>query len=399
MPRPSTYPSSQPERATRKKNAPVSIAPSESSPMPSPLVIEDPEISRLLQKHWLTNRELCLRLGVKSHTARQVVLGRWNSGRKPTLLFHPTARFQTPFLETPLSELLGRSWVDDFDLLNSDPHHTPFLPDSLKRRIKGKRLRHKVCPFDLHFKLLRPRWQLCYHPVMRPALQAYMAGNGISTRSLSLQEAHWISCNELMHRLQVSVPSVTLVKSTLLSQTLQSWFEDPNLEIEVHYPHKVVKKPARDVIGFRQKDSGGLPGWWIDVKAFNWVHQTLSASTDQIHFLGGEENQHYQTVRKIAQQRASADFTMNYIYVQGLPIAEFWYQRLQEYPEGYVMYYRFQGKPRRCTIHPESLLLGRRLGVNTLYLDPYLKRTLIALLHSGIKIEHFYPFSLSPFEA
>ena len=197
-----------------------------------------------------------------------------------------------------------------------------------------------------------------------------------------------------MQKLQRSTPSVSMMKKGKLNALLQTWSNDPDLEVDLQYPNEVQSKPAHQVMGFRQKDSGGLPGWWIDRKAFNWVHQRLQHESSNIPFIDDEHTQNYQSVRKIAQEKASLEMTMNYIYIQGSSIIEFWYELLNEYPQGYMLRYRFNGKSRRCTIQAESIILGRRLGVGALYISPYIKRTLLALLKAGVKRSDFESYSL-----
>ena len=345
----------------------------------TPQLIENEDSQRLVEAHWTKSSDLCLRLGVKSHTARQVLLGRWICGKSPQAIPDESTPLAQPFIETPLSDILGRAWVDDYTILDSE-----FIPASVMKKIQGPRTRHKIRPRDLQRMVTRPRLKIFYHPLMRIALKEYLICNGVLTRQLSRSEAHWISCNELMARLQKAKPSVSIMKQGKLSGFMKEWADDPNLEIELRSPKGSQYQPASQVIGFRQKDSGGLPGWWIDGKAFHWVHHRLLDDDTYVPFLNDERWDKYQSVRRLSREVPDSKFTIHYIYTQGLAIVELWYERLQENPEGYIMRYSSKGSSRRCTIRPDSMVFGRRLGASAVLLNPLLRRTLIAILEAGV---------------
>ena len=320
-----------------------------------------------IRESWLSSTEIVLQLGVKSDTARRVLRGLHHAGKINRPIDLRKAPIKTAFLQTPMLQLLGKNWTVKLDEINV------ILTPELKQKLSSQDESTLVIPKDFERKVAVNEISsaICYHPIVQNALRAYLLKNLVASQPIQTHEQHWISCNELSKRLRNQSPPISIGGSKLTAQLADIYQEKEHLVIHLKSGEN-SKKPIHEVMGFRQKPSGGIAGWWVDPRTFGHLKELVNPSGKAIA-LSKEDRDKYRSVRQLSNDHSK--LPKHDRYIRGREIITYLYEILQEHPLGYTLRIRLhmpsrvRARLRTFEFSSDSLVLAKTKGVAAIQMN------------------------------
>ena len=144
-----------------------------------------------------------------------------------------------------------------------------------------------------------------------------------------------------------------------------------------------TQKPIHEVMGFRQKPSGGIAGWWVDPRTFDHLKDLVNPNGQAVA-LSKEDRGIYRSVRQLSHDHSK--LPKHDRYIRGRDIVTHLYETLQDYPLGYTLKIRLhmpgrvRARLRSFEFSADSLILAKTKGVAAVQMNESAARHLTTIL-------------------